>query len=138
MKKSKLRNIIRESIKGLMTEQGPCDISPTSACAQQWFAHKASNYTSWMNRNICQFKNKHYFNLLISLGVALDQSEGGTISQNPQWESEALVFMTGLNSWSDIKSKANTYNLPQPYKGRAKRKASKLSYIDCMVPLCSC
>ena len=105
----------------------PCDTSPTSACATQWFGNNASNFTNYMaSKNDCDKLGNVGFQLASDI-TALWQNRP---NQN--------VTLSGINNFNDIKVLANDAGFTQPQKGQWKRKTSKFWWANCVSQACNC
>ena len=102
----------------------PCDNTPTSTCATQWFGNTAGNFTAWMASKDCS-NYQSVVNQLEPQAIALMAA-----APNPQ--------PGPYNDWNAIKNAANVSNLGQPQKGQFKRKMAKAMYSQCQITDCSC
>jgi hypothetical protein len=150
MKKSQLRNIIRESIKELMNEQTSCDNSMAGSCAQ---THLPPNM-NWPNMTNFACTGTHTFSGLFTNNMTQVQnliniyspnaSTGG--SNNPVDLAAGVLFQflfAGyLHSWSSLQSGINTYastvGMTREHRGQMKRKIAKAIWAQCMIQQCNC
>ena len=102
----------------------PCDQTPASACATQWFGNTAGNFTAWMASKDCS-NYQSVVNQLEPQAIALMAA-----APNPQ--------PGPYNDWNAIKNAANVSNLGQPQKGQFKRKMAKAKYAECQIQACNC
>ena len=143
MKQSKLRNIIRESLKELVNEQTTCDTSPQSACARQWFGNQVTSpwAMDWMSTHDCSnYQSAMDIERGSIPGFATGPSGGNTIGQQAYSIGTAASSnpIGPYNNWNDIKNDANARGLVQPQKGQFKRKMAKYQYTQCQIWACHC
>jgi hypothetical protein len=145
MNKSQLRQLIKESIKGLINEQGAqfCDKSTNSFCATNWFGSNVTNFDVWMrtffnnvpkqNSNPGQCPYLVAFNNFSYSANYLMQT-----APNPQ-----MIQGNTLSNWDDIKNVANSAWGVGPamgtgwltninVKNKFKMKMARAKYSQCM------
>jgi hypothetical protein len=109
------------------TSPSPCDTTPASACAQQWFPNPAPTWaTSFMSSNDCTTYTWFANNL---------EQDAIDIMNDPTTPSPQPG---PYNDWNDIKNAANASGLGQPEKGQFKRKMAKAKYSQCQIQACNC
>jgi len=102
----------------------PCNTTPTSACAEQWFGSNASNFAQFMSNKNCSNYQATSVNLKQQATAILNGAP------NPQ--------QGPYNNWNDIKNAANASGLKPEEKGQFKRKMAKATYTDCQNQACNC
>jgi hypothetical protein len=109
----------------------PCDQTPASACATQWFGNTAGNFTAWMASKDCT----NYQSVVNNL-----EPQAIAIMNNPAYTTNPQLGP--YNDWNDIKNAANASGLPSTpapsIKGQFKRKMAKAKYSQCQITACAC
>ena len=140
MKKSQLRNIIKESIKKLMNEQTSCDNSMAGTCAQ---THLKPNY-NWPNMTNFACTAPHRFQSLMN-----NQSAQITALFTPcmfnQVNTNYQVIIayqdhtwSGTSNWVNMVQQACPNDVSNQVRGQIKRKVSKYRWAECMKAECNC
>ena len=126
MKKSQLKNIIRESIKELINEQSPCDNTMNGSCAQQWLPSNMN----WPNMvNFACTGNQTYS------GVQSNQYNG---AMNLLTNNGFTGTIPNINNYQDISNFVNGTGITGPVRAQIKRKLAKSYWGDCMKTECNC
>ena len=165
MKKSELRNIIRESSKELISEQHSNTVGPTGAQIQQGYTppgapnpqllscdnsmngscaqtHLPPNI-NWPNMvNFGCTGNKTfmalYQRMMATLPVDTTSPEGIVLKQTLQLGEVVTV----LPDYSTVSSAVDTYatstGISNQQKNKIKRKLSKIFWLACMIQHCMC
>jgi hypothetical protein len=104
---------------------GPCDTTPSSACAQQWFQNPNANWAAnWINNRSC----KNYKWPSINL-----------VSQATAIMANAPTPQTGpFNNAADIWAAGNASGLPQQQRNQFVGKMAKGQYSLCQKQACNC
>ena len=129
MKKSQLRNIIRESIKELMNEQTSCDNTMNGSCAQ---THLPPNM-NWPNMTNFACTGGNTF-----MGLQQRMYQQLSSDINLYMRLVHLDSNNQINNYSDISNWVNSTGIPQPQKGQVKRKTAKGYWGACMETQCNC
>ena len=133
MKKSKLRKIIKESIKELMKEQ-------TNLCSDPTFLSQIHDYCknqmlppniNWPNMTNFACTGGNTFESLFYQ----KQSQAQTISTQ---NNIPATTHGPANSWNGISSWVNSQGIAQPQKGQLKRKYAKMRWALCAIQNCNC
>ncbi len=157
MKKSELRNIIKESIKEFIIneQQGSCDASEFTwggFCAQSHLHTAPGNQSSWdkfLGNRLKAFVGSHHGYKLG--GAAPRKTDWNQFISNPKAHHQGCASIhrnidhyKGQISTPGSIVMAPSVTTPDqqvgdPWKsGQIKRKESKLKWNDCMLLKCSC
>jgi len=148
MKKSQLRKLIRESIKGLVNEQSNCDNTPQGACAQQWLKPNLAN-DFLPSSHACTGGNTYYNMGTSQIYQAIVNVAGYNGSTASPAEIAAAAncfsgnsFQGAPQNWQDIETKCKNYSnvagLTVQQRGKIKRKMMKARWGECMHYACNC
>ena len=144
MKKSQLRKIIRESIKGLLTEQ-ICDNTPSGACAQQWFGSRAIKMTNFMGNKQCtghyNFDGayNHYYGKTQNIISAWYSASYNLLGYFPENELNNILNATTYQQINNsVNIMAGLANIHGGQRDKLKRVMAKHKWANCMINECSC
>ena len=138
MKKSQLKNIIRESIKKLMNEQTSCDNSMAGTCAQ---THLKPNY-NWHNMTNFACTGMHTFQSLMN-NMSLSLTPLFTPCMLTAVNNDINIIQAYQDhTWSGTSNWVNLVQqicpMSNQVRGQIKRKASKYRWAECMIAECNC
>ena len=145
LKKSQLRNIIRESIQQLIIEQPTCDNTPSGACAQQWFGHRANAMANFMGNKECTGSHtfdgayNRFYSKTSPILTSWYMTAFGLLGYFPENELNNIINATTYQQIHDsVTVLAGLANIPGGQKDKLRRVIAKHKWADCMRNECNC